>query len=180
MVTDVTKFSLDVLGRYVCNDMAEVNGAVAGTDARPFDVIVVGGGSFASIFAQHLMTADKGRRHRILVLEAGPMAVGEHVQNLPMIGLDVPLAPNPPARPPAGASTPARNEVWGQAWHADIAFVGLAYCLGGRSLYWGGWSPELLADELQDWPQQVVADLTPAGSDYFGTAAEQLRFSHHF
>src|SRR3954447_16449418 len=110
MVTDVTKFSLDVLGRYVCNDMAEVAGAVAGTDARLFDVIVVGGGGFASIFAQHLITADTGRRHRILVLEAGPMVIGEHVQNLPMIGLDVPPAPNPPARPPAGAATPARKE----------------------------------------------------------------------
>ncbi|MBB3082486.1 family 16 glycoside hydrolase [Geodermatophilus sabuli] len=174
MVTDVTKFSLDVLGRYVCNDMAEVNGAVAGTDSRPFDVIVVGGGSFASIFAQHLMTADKGRRHRILVLEAGPMVVGEHVQNLPMIGLEVPPAPDPPRRPPAGIATDPEREVWGQAWHSDIAFVGLAYCLGGRSLYWGGWSPELLADELQDWPPQVVTDLTPAGSDYFGAAAEQL------
>jgi choline dehydrogenase-like flavoprotein len=171
---DKTRFSLDVLGRYVCNDMAEVAAATAGTDARPFDVIVVGGGSFASIFAQHLMTTDEGRQHRILVLEAGPMLVGEHVQNLPMIGLDVPKAPNPPARPPARASTPATNEVWGQAWHSDIAFVGLAYCLGGRSLYWGGWSPELLADELQDWPQQVVTDLTPAGTDYFGAAAEQL------
>ena len=90
---DKTRFSLDVLGRYVCNDMAEVAAATAGTDARPFDVIVVGGGSFASIFAQHLMTTDEGRQHRILVLEAGPMLVGEHVQNLPMIGLDVPRHP---------------------------------------------------------------------------------------
>jgi choline dehydrogenase-like flavoprotein len=171
---DKTRFSLDVLGRYVCNDMAEVRAAAAGTDGRPFDVIVVGGGSFASVFAQHLMTADKGRQHRILVLEAGPMAVGEHVQNLPMIGLDVPRAPDPPARPPARASTPARNEVWGQAWHSDTAFVGLAYCLGGRSLYWGGWSPEPLADELQDWPQQVETDLTRPGTGYFTAAAEQL------
>jgi hypothetical protein len=60
----------------------------------PFDVIVAGGGRFGGVFPQHLLTTDVAHRHRILVLEGGPMGVGEHVQNLPMIGLDVPGAPS--------------------------------------------------------------------------------------
>jgi hypothetical protein len=91
--TPTTQFSLDVLGRYVCNDLNEAMAAASPTDARPFDVIVAGGGSFAGVFAQHLFTIDAARRHRILVLEAGPLVVGEHVQNLPMIGLNQPAAP---------------------------------------------------------------------------------------
>ena len=75
-----TDFTRDVLGRYICNGMDE---ALASTnpngkrpdetpqnDARPFDIIVIGGGSFGPIFAQHLFFADKTRSHRILVLDA--------------------------------------------------------------------------------------------------------------
>ena len=60
-----TDFSLDVLGRYVCNGLDE---ALASTDvtahpgARPFDVIVVGGGSFGPIMAQHLFAKLLGPR----------------------------------------------------------------------------------------------------------------------
>jgi hypothetical protein len=56
-----TDFTRDVLGRYICNGLDE---ALASSDtslnpnARPFDVIVVGGGSFGPIFAQHLLYAD--------------------------------------------------------------------------------------------------------------------------
>lgn len=172
---EVTSFTRDVLGRYVCNTLGEAKDAqnpAINADARPFDVIVVGGGSFAGVFAQHLLTVDAGRRHRILVLEAGPMLVSEHVQNLPMIGLDVPGATSIADLRAAGQATTPRNEVWGLAWHSDIPFTGLAYCVGGRSLYWGGWSPQPLPDELADWPAAVVADLTdPKG---YTEAAQQL------
>jgi hypothetical protein len=53
--------------------------------------------------------------------------------------------------------------------------------MGGRSLYWGGWSPELLASELPGsaWPALVVNDLTslnlPNGSPgYFRQASDQI------
>jgi hypothetical protein len=57
-----------VLGRYFCNTFDEAMAAQNSegqADARPFDNIVVGEGSFA----QHLLPVDTGRRPRILVLE---------------------------------------------------------------------------------------------------------------
>ena len=88
-----TDFSIDVIGRYICNGLDE---ALRSADkslhpnAHPFDVIVVGGGSFGPVLAQHLFDLDKAHRHRILVLEGGLVALAEHVQNLPMLGLNVP------------------------------------------------------------------------------------------
>lgn len=160
-----TDFSLDVIGRYVCNGLDEAN------NSGSFDVIVVGGGSFGSALAQHVFFNDsKDRKHRILVLEAGPMVLTEHVQNLPMIGLNV---PGPVAQDPYVL----RQEVWGLPWRADFAYTGLAYLVGGRSVFFGGWSPRLL-DTAADtemsrtrWPQKVVDDLN---TTYFSKAAEQI------
>lgn len=78
-----THFTRDVLGRYVCNGLDEAlhstdkggqrpDGSPQ-NDAHPFDVIVIGGGSFGPVFAQHLFFQDKTHAHRILVLEAGPL-----------------------------------------------------------------------------------------------------------
>src|SRR5512134_399216 len=88
-----TDFSLDIIGRYICNGLDEALRSAdrsSRRDARPFDVIVVGGGSFGPVLAQHLFHLDKARRHRVLVLEGGSLALPEHVQNLPMLGLNVP------------------------------------------------------------------------------------------
>ena len=82
-----TDFTRDVLGRYTCNGLDE-----ARPDVNPFDVIVIGGGSFGPIFAQHLLYRDPTRARRTLVLEAGRFVLPEHVQNLPMLGLSVPPA----------------------------------------------------------------------------------------
>ena len=62
-------------------------------------------------------------------------------------------------------------ENWGLPWNSTEAFGGLAYCLGGRSLYFGGWSPRYLESEMHTtpigsitaatlWPLAVVQDLT--------------------
>lgn len=41
------------------------------------------------------------------------------------------------------------------------SFPGLAYCVGGRSVFWGGWSPYLIDSEVSDpsWPASVRKDL---------------------
>jgi len=175
-----TDFSLDVLGRYVCNGFDEARRSAdpkatrpsgeSQEDARPFDVIVVGGGSFGPILAQHLLYQDVTHSHRILVLEAGPLSLPEHVQNLPMIGLNVP--------PASTSDTGRRNEVWGLPWRSTVGFPGLAFTLGGRSVFFGGWAPELLVSETVSWPASVLAELRdalPDGRDgYFRQASEQI------
>jgi hypothetical protein len=149
-----TDFSLDVLGRHTCNGLDEVlKSADSSTrsDARPFDMILIGGGTFSGVMAAKLFNNDRTRKHRILVLEAGPMTLTEHQQNLPLI--------NP-------------AEVWGVPWNSDSPqtfnqqFPGLAFTLGGRSLYWGGWSPFFIPSELKSppWPASVVTDLTTSNA----------------
>ena len=189
-----TDLSRDVLGRYVCNGLDEALRSTDPTASRPdgrpqieasdFDLIVIGGGTFGAVAAEHMSFRDRSRAHRILVLEGGPFVLGEHVQNLPMLGLDVAgatsiadLQPDPAKR----KDIPARNEVWGLAWHSPVKFPGLAYCVGGRSLYWGGWSPEPLASELPSgvWPTAVVSELTATTLSgghpgYFRQASQQI------
>ena len=96
----------------------------------PFDLIIIGGGSFGSVLAAHLFNRDRTQAHRILVLEGGPFVLPEHVQNLPG-DFSLPGKGNP-------------GTVWGQPWDSDSpmgfnqTFPGLAFCLGGRSVFWGG------------------------------------------
>ena len=170
--TQKTDFTLDVFGRYICNTFEE---ALASSDAafragatdtngnplpprgdlRPFDYIIIGGGTFGSAVAEHIWNRTGSRSERILVLEGGPFALPEHVQNLPMM---------------------KTSELWGLPWNSDqqnLLFQGLAYCLGGRSVFWGGWSPRLLDSELPTsvWPKPVVDDLNAA---YFRQSGEQI------
>jgi choline dehydrogenase-like flavoprotein len=189
----VTDFSRDVLGRYLCNGLDEALRSADPTatrpdgrpqiEAQPFDIIVIGGGTFGAVVAEHLAFRDRARRHRILVLEGGPLLLTEHQQNLPLIGLGVPSPTSIQALKSAGQFGPdkPRQEVWGLPWHSSHGFPGLAYCLGGRSLYWGGWSPELLAAEMPvpAWPPEVIDELTvPALPDrsagYFHQASDQI------
>lgn len=176
-----TDFALDVLGRYVCNTFDEalansdpafranardVNGNALPPrgDMRPFDFIIIGGGTFGSAVAEHLWFRSTSRSERILVLEAGPVLLAEHMQNLPSINLG--------------------REVWGLPWNAapvlGYAASGLAYCVGGRSIWWGGWSPRLLDSETRtDWPQAVLDDLNakklPNGDNgYFRQSGQQI------
>lgn len=171
ITTESTTFSLDVQGRYLCNDINEVN-AWKGGGGRPFDFIVVGGGTFGAAIAEHLRFRAKqnGGGLRTLVLEAGPFTVPEHVQNTGIFGFSDPSQPFFLNENEAQPEKP-KNEVWGVAWKSAIPFKGLAYAVGGRSVYWGGWSPRLLDAEISRWPAETVADLK---SVYFGQATRQI------
>jgi hypothetical protein len=59
----------------------------------------------------------------------------------------------------------------GVPWKSATPFTGLAYCIGGRSIYWGGWSSQLLDEEMASWPPEVVADLK---ATYFAESARQI------
>lgn len=171
-----TDFTLDVLGRYICNTLEDYyrstdphsrpDRTTAHPEARPADMIIIGGGTFGAALAARVFGQDKTHRHRSLVLEAGPMTLPEHQQNFPLMD---------------------PREVWGVPWDSaspqiwNTRFPGLAFTLGGRSLYWGGWSPYFIDSELRSppWPPSVVADLmqpqaSNGGESYLDQAARQI------
>ena len=205
-------FSLDVMGRFVCNSFEELKASLLGDlgtngGAAPVQVFVIGGGTFGGALASALCSVDRATpafddpfphfASRIAILEAGPFFLPEHGQNLPLVtGINT-------APPETIASLRAQNRqdkpmelVWGLPWHSDDAFNGLAYCLGGRSVFWGGWSPRYLDSEMPTskpnqnvrmslWPQAVKDDLQglptgqrpDGGPPYFDVAANVLGVS---
>jgi len=149
-----TSLSLDVLGRFICNTYEE---ATANPD---FDVVVIGSGMYGGYCAAKVYSESEaaGRPLRVLVLEAGPFLVAEHGQNIPNLGLSNPFRPvldpySPDAQKP-------RDLVWGMGWRGNTGFPGTAYCVGGKSIYWGGWCPRLRARDLAQWPSGVRDYLT--------------------
>ncbi len=147
-----TAFSYDVMGRYVCNNWGELK---ASQDAGgfPFDVIVIGAGMFGGYCAEKLYRLGEKVALRVLILEAGAFLLPSHVQNLPQrLGGNV---GGPIYNRQRDDSTGTQNIIWGMPWISNVAFPGLAYCIGGRSLFWGGWSPRLTSADLSNWPAQI-------------------------
>ncbi len=147
-VVQETTFSHDVLGRYICNtwDEAVNNGGA------PFDAIVLGSGMFGAYCAEKIYRQGAASNKRVLVLEAGSFLVSEHVQNLARIGLNVASSVTSDPGVP-------RETVWGLPWRSNQAAPGLAYCIGGRSLYWGGWTPRLTPADQALWPPLLSSHL---------------------
>jgi hypothetical protein len=68
------------MGRFLCNTLQEAldsAGQLVGGRARAFDTIIIGGGTFGCVVAEHLFISDTTRSRRILVLEAGPFVLGD-------------------------------------------------------------------------------------------------------
>ena len=179
-------FTYDVLGRYICNDWLEIEAQLA-DGGFPFDAVVVGGGMFGGYCAEKLYRHSADANLRILVLEAGAFLFPTHIQNLPQrLGGSV-GGPQWARRREDGSG--AQNGIWGMPWISNELFPGLAYCIGGRSLFWGGWSPQLTPADLAHWPQDLAAYLTaaPAGQqsayqlteDEIGVGQEAQFILHH-
>lgn len=155
LLSETTTFTLDNMGRFLSNTLQEAfDSATIAVGGRPrgFDVIVIGGGTFGAVLASRLFLNDVTHSRRILVLEAGPFVLPEHVQNLPYMG-----------------GTPDFRVPWDS--HPALGYPGLLFAVGGRSLAWGGWSPQLLEQEFKNWPVSVVAALT---DPYFRQASDQI------
>src|SRR6266852_2896127 len=110
--TPETQFTRDILGNYTCNTFAEAAGS------GPFDVIIIGGGTFGLSLAQDLFFRSRRfglgsdpqdtlrpSNYRILVLEGGPFALPEHTQDLPNLGLF-----SPGTQPSASSALPATRQ----------------------------------------------------------------------
>jgi len=155
LTAESTTFSLDNEGRFLCNTLQEARDSAAqtvGGRTRDFDTIIVGGGTFGCVVADRLFIADTTRSRRILVLEAGPFVLPEHVQNMPFMG-----------------GAPDMRVPWVN--HPALNYAGLIFAIGGRSLTWGGWSPELLDEEIASWPAAARAELR---TRYFGEASRDI------
>lgn len=151
-----TAFSHDVLGRWLCSTWDEVSN----NGGDPFDIVVIGAGMFGGYIADKLYRHAESIGLRVLVVDAGSFLLPTHTQNLPRLALSGPteqvVASN--AQDPG-----PQNLVWGHPWHSNQAFPGLAYCIGGKSLYWGGWSPRLTDADLGprspnevSWPKDAA------------------------
>ncbi|HSP66691.1 MAG TPA: GMC oxidoreductase, partial [Bryobacteraceae bacterium] len=143
------------MGRFLCNTLQEAIDSTTVTVAgrlRGFDVIVIGGGTFGAVIASRLLLNDETHSRRILVLESGPFALPEHVQNMPYQG-----------------GAPDFRVPWDS--HPALGYFGLLFAVGGRSLAWGGWSPQLLDQEFKNWPASVVAALQ---DPYFRQSSDQI------
>src|SRR5712664_2342166 len=158
--SESTSFTLDNMGRFLCNTLQEARDSVGqsvGGRTRDFDVIIIGGGTFGAVVAEHLFIADATHSRRILVLEAGPFVLPEHVQNMPFLG-----------------GAPDLRVPWSN--HPALNYSVLIFAIGVRSLTWGGWSPELLDVEWATWPQTTRDALRPPlpGQGYFAYASRLI------
>ena len=153
--SEPTSFTLDNMGRFLCNSLQEAldsSAQTVGGRKRDFDVVIIGGGTFGSVVAEHLFIGDATHSRRILVLEAGPFVLPEHVQNMPYMG-----------------GAPDMRVPWTN--HPALNYGGLSFNIGGRSLTWGGWSPEPLDTEMAAWPQSTRNALR---HQYFSEASRQI------
>jgi choline dehydrogenase-like flavoprotein len=154
-----TTFAVDALARFTCNTWEEILGAQAGGE---FDIVIVGSGMYGAYAAAKLF--EQGRRMnqsqdapRILVLESGPFLISEHIQNITRRGT------------PLGATV--AEDLVGPGQTNEPSLVKHSRCVGGKSLFWGGWSPRYQPQDMQKldaagdplWPQEVATYLFQTG-----------------
>jgi len=149
-----TTFSIDAIGNRICSAWDKVNAA---NESQRFDIVIVGAGMFGAYCAEKLFRRDLSNKLRILALDAGALFLPTHVNNLPLGGMP-------------------QDVVWARPWTGEAPYVtnkngrALAFCVGGRSLFWAGWAPELMPDDLEKWPEDVRNFLTSdEGYDYTAT-----------
>lgn len=164
-----TTFSIDAIARFVCNTLAEVREAQDRGGWR-FDVVIVGSGMYGAYAAAKLHQFSRGMpgaaRPRVLVLESGPFLVSEHFQNLTRLGAFFGLVNRP--------IVDENQSFLTQIDRTGGALQGMSphhRCVGGKSIFWGGWGPRLTGDDFDRrdadgrrlWPQEVVDYLLDPG-----------------
>ncbi|MAX39314.1 family 16 glycoside hydrolase [Gimesia sp.] len=157
-----TTFSVDGVARFACNTWEELEDA-RGT--RGFDIVIVGSGMYGAYLAAKLHEFGQAlgsAAPRIAVLESGPFLISEHIQNLTRTGDLGSLVFEPLVGPTS------QRQIEEPAHYLNAGnLVDHAKCVGGKSLFWGGWTPRLLEDNLRradsPWPEEVVDYLFQTG-----------------
>ncbi|CAO4185919.1 family 16 glycoside hydrolase [Methylorubrum extorquens] len=157
-----TTFSIDGISRFVCNTWQEVKAA---RGSRGFDIIIIGSGMYGSYVAAKLFDFGESlgsAAPRIVVLEAGPFLISEHIQNLTRVGELERMVFEPLVGPATQRVVQEPGNYNGSGLISDHA-----RCVGGKSLFWGGWAPRLREDDLRrvgsPWPPEVVNYLFQTG-----------------
>src|SRR5947209_3596166 len=164
-----TAFTYDVVGRYICNNWQEIT-AAQGSVAYPLEVLLIAAAMFGAFCAEKLYRFGSASGLRILLLDAGAFLLQSHIQNPPQqLGGKV---GGPSYLRTRDDASGAQNVIWGMPWISNEGFPGLAYCIGGRSLFWGGWSPPLTDADLANWPNDTTAYLKSA--DGYPKTAEDI------
>jgi len=70
-----TRLSIDGLGRYLCSTWQEATE----NNGPPFDAVVIGSGMYGGYCASKIWRFGAFKGLRVLVLEAGPFLISEHV-----------------------------------------------------------------------------------------------------
>jgi hypothetical protein len=155
-------FGIDGISRAVCNTWEEVKNAQG---SRGFDILIVGSGMYGGYVAAKLFEFGNALGQsapRIVVLESGPFLISEHVQNLTNVGFLDGLVNKPLVGPPGQSQLIERG-----AYTGGGNFSFHARCVGGKSLFWGGWTPRLTEDDLRrpgsPWPKEVADYLLQPG-----------------
>ena len=161
-----TTFSLDAVARLVCNTWEEILAAQTGGQ---FDAVVIGSGMYGAYTATKLFEFGKelpNQQPRILVLEAGPFLISEHFQNLTRVGNLF----NSVLEPLVEQNSQGRNINEPSNYAGANRLNDHHRCVGGKSLFWGGWTPRLTEEDLKHWSPDVVEYLRlknyPDGYEY--------------
>jgi hypothetical protein len=147
-----TTFSIDAIARFVCNTWEEILAAQAGGE---FDAVVIGSGMYGAYCASKLFEfgeelANQQDRPRVLVLESGPFLISEHFQNLTRVGGLFNIVNE------TLVEDSQKNIVESDSYSNHHNINKHHRCVGGKSLFWGGWTPRLVQEDLQQWPAEVT------------------------
>lgn len=138
-----TDFANDILARTICSSLDD---ALSG---KAPDIIVIGSGMYGSYLAAKLNRLSQ-RTPKVVVLERGPFITTGHIQNIPAI-LDAAIL-EAAGDLPYSASVHIHKT--GETREDKVAAH--QYCVGGKSVTWGKWSPRMTEDDLTRWPKEVA------------------------
>jgi choline dehydrogenase-like flavoprotein len=129
-------------------------------EEEQFDYVVIGSGFCALGFVERALKNDP--HARILILERGGFFLPEHFQNLPLPyqstlgGLSETF--------PWTLSAETHNSRFIKWQHGMVPFF------GGRSIMWSAWCPRPTPEEMNGWPEEMIA----VAQEYFAHAEKLL------